>query len=111
MDQVGYLFNKMNDVVEPDGTLLQNSLGIYNSDAGDGNVHDHYNLPVMVVGGARGKILTGQHFKYPRKNEGCRRNCESDTTCDALYTAVLNALDVPATGFGEQQTAPLPILT
>jgi hypothetical protein len=99
MDQAGYLFNKMNEVVEPDGTLLQNSLGVYNNDCGEGDSHDHLNLPVFVVGGARGKILTGQHFKYP-----------SNTPCDALYTAVLNALGVPATGFGAKQTAPLPLL-
>jgi hypothetical protein len=99
MDQAGYLFNRMNEVVEPDGTLLQNSLGVYNNDCGEGDAHDHLNLPVFVVGGARGKIMTGQHFKYP-----------SNTPCDALYTAVLNALGVPATGFGAKQTAPLPIL-
>lgn len=96
MDQVGYLFNKMDQIVEPDGTLLQNSLGVFNNDCGNGGAHDHLNLPVFVVGGARGNIVTGRHFSYP-----------TNTPCDALYTTVLNALGVPATGFGAKRSAPL----
>ncbi len=96
MDQVGYLFGKMNDVIEPDGTLLDNSLGVYNNDAGNGGDHDHENLPVIVVGSARGKLPTGRHFAFP-----------INTPCSGLYVSLLNAMGVDAQTFGAKQSGPL----
>ncbi len=96
MDQVGYLFSKMNEVVEPDGTLLDNSIGIYNSDCGEADEHDHKNLPVLVLGGARGKIPTGRYYAFP-----------PNTPCGGLYVTLLNALGVSAQTFGAKQSGPL----
>lgn len=32
---------------------------------GDGNLHDHVNLPVLVAGGGAGTFSGGQHINYP----------------------------------------------
>ena len=33
---------------------------------GDPNVHDHTNLPVLVAGGAAGKMRGGRHIRYEK---------------------------------------------
>ncbi len=95
MDQVGYLFTKMDGIVEPTGTLLDNSLAVYNNDCGVGDAHDHENLPVLVAGTAGGAIPSGRHYAFP-----------SNTPCDGLYVTLLNALGVPTQTFGEKQSGP-----
>lgn len=95
-DQLGYLFNKMDAVKEPTGTLLDNSLSVYNNDCGDGNSHDHRNLPVIVAGGAGGKFPTGRHYVFPR-----------NTPCCGLYVTLLNAMGVNVQTFGQKQSGPL----
>jgi hypothetical protein len=33
---------------------------------GNPNVHDHTNLPILVAGGAAGRMRGGRHLKYDR---------------------------------------------
>ncbi len=98
-DQFGYLVNQMNSVLEPDGTLLDNALAVYNNDCGLGNPHDHKNLPVVVAGSAGGKVPTGRHFANA-----------SNTPCGALYTTLLNAMGVDVKGFGPKNSGPLALV-
>jgi len=86
----------MNSVIEPTGTLLDNSLVVYNNDCGKGDVHDHLNLPVIVAGSAGGKLPTGRHFAFP-----------SNTPCNGLYVTLLNALGVNIQTFGQKNSGPL----
>jgi hypothetical protein len=95
-DQLGELIKKMDAVVEPDGTLLDNGLVVYNNDCGLGDKHDHNNLPVLVAGTARGNFPTGRHYAYP-----------SNTPCNSLYVTLLNAMGVEIETFGEKQAGPL----
>ncbi|HET6281211.1 MAG TPA: DUF1552 domain-containing protein [Polyangia bacterium] len=95
-DQLGYLFNTMDAVKEPTGTLLDNSIGVFNNDCGDGNSHDHRFLPVLVAGGARGKFPTGRHYVFPR-----------NTPCCGLYVTLLNAMGVTVQTFGAKNSGPL----
>lgn len=101
MDQVRYLFSKMNEVVEPDGTLLDNGIGIYNSDGGEGDGHDHKNLPVLVLGSALGKIPTGRNLlavvvaRNPeRVRTRCRRRQISTHACRKVLPDVVRHLKV-----------------
>ena len=43
---------------------LDHSLYLYGSGMGDPNVHDHQNLPILVAGGAAGKMRGGRHVKF-----------------------------------------------
>jgi hypothetical protein len=53
---------------EAGGSLLDNVLYLYGSGMGNPNVHDHINLPIIVAGGAAGRMRGGRHlqFKEPR---------------------------------------------
>lgn len=55
---------KLKAVPEGDGTLLDHSLVLYGSGMGNPNVHDHTNLPILVAGGAAGKMRGGRHVRY-----------------------------------------------
>ena len=59
-----YFLEKLNSVSEGNGTLLDNSLYLYGSGMGNSNIHDHVNLPIVVAGGAAGKVRGGRHLKY-----------------------------------------------
>jgi len=50
-----------------DGSLLDQSLILYGSGMGDGNLHRHENLPCLTIGGLGGRIRTGQHIAYPEQ--------------------------------------------
>jgi hypothetical protein len=55
---------KMKNIPEGNGSLLDHSLYLYGSGMGDPNVHDHVKLPVIVAGGAAGGMKGGRHIKY-----------------------------------------------
>ena len=59
-----YFLEKLKATSDGDGTLLDNVLLLYGSGMGNPNVHDHVNLPILVAGGAAGKMRGGRHIRY-----------------------------------------------
>jgi hypothetical protein len=59
-----YFLEKLNAVPEGNGTLLDNSLYLYGSGMGNPNIHNHVDLPIVVAGGAAGRVRGGRHVKY-----------------------------------------------
>ena len=61
-----YFLERLASVREGDGSLLDHSLYLYGSGMGDPNKHDHTDLPVLVAGGAAGKMRGGRHIRYDK---------------------------------------------
>ena len=59
-----YYLEKLKATPEGDGSLLDHGLFLYGSGMGNPNIHDHVNLPILVAGGAAGRIKGGRHIKY-----------------------------------------------
>ena len=59
-----YYLEKLKSTPDGDGSLLDHSLVLYGSGMGNPNIHDHVNLPIVVAGGAAGKLKGGRHIKY-----------------------------------------------
>ncbi len=59
-----YLVDKLNTTPDGDGTLLDHSLLLYGSSIGDGNVHTHHDLPLVLVGGRSADVQGGRHIRY-----------------------------------------------
>jgi hypothetical protein len=59
-----YFLDKLKSTKDGNGTLLDHSVYLYGSGMGNPNVHDHVNLPILVAGGAAGKMKGGRHIKY-----------------------------------------------
>ncbi len=57
---------KLKATKEGNGTLLDHSLYLYGSGMGNPNVHDHTNLPILVAGGAAGRMKGGRHIRFDR---------------------------------------------
>jgi hypothetical protein len=97
-----YFLEKLNAVSEGNGTLLDNSLYLYGSGMGNPNVHNHVDLPIVVAGGAAGRVRGGRHIKYDEPSPlanlhltmldavGVRLDSFQDSTgkIDTLYSPV-----------------------
>ena len=60
-----YFMEKLKNIVEGDGTLLDKSLIVYGSGMGDPNLHNHKRCPLVVLGHANGRLAGGLHVKAP----------------------------------------------
>jgi hypothetical protein len=94
----GYLLEKLDSIKDGDGTLLDHSMILYGSGIGDGNLHDHVNLPVLVAGGGVGRLEGGRHLAYA-DNEPMTN----------LLLALLDKAGVPVDELGDS-TGPLDVL-
>lgn len=59
-----YFLEKLKATPDGNGSLLDHSVYLYGSGMGNPDVHDHVNLPILVAGGAAGKLKGGRHIKY-----------------------------------------------
>ena len=85
-----YLLGKLKATPDGDGTLLDHSMLLYGSAMSDGNQHNHNPLPIILAGGASGKLKGGRHIRNPK-----------DTTMSNLLVAMLHKLDVPVEQLGD----------
>jgi len=58
--QFDYLLKKMKSIDEGNGSLLDNSLVLFGSGMKDGNGHVPKNIPLLLAGGAGGRMKKGQ---------------------------------------------------
>jgi len=61
----GQFLQKLQATQDGDGTLLDHSMILYGGGLGNGNLHDHVNLPVLVAGHGAGALKGGVHNSYP----------------------------------------------
>ena len=85
-----YFLEKMQSTPDGDGSLLDHSMIVYGSGLSDGNLHEHYDLPVLLVGGGSGQIQGGAHLQYPR-----------DTPMANLFLTLLDKLGIQQERFGD----------
>ncbi|MSU76592.1 MAG: DUF1552 domain-containing protein [Gemmataceae bacterium] len=62
--QLAYMLNRMKNIREGEGTLLDNCMIAYGSGNSDGNRHNHDDLPILQIGRGSGTIRTGRHLRY-----------------------------------------------
>ncbi len=71
MQQVAYFIKKLKATKEGDGTLLDHCMIMAGGGIGDGNRHNHNNLPVLLAGGGNGTLTPGRHVQYDRDTPLC----------------------------------------
>ena len=64
--EFAYFLKQLKAVEEGPGTLLDHALLMYGGGLGDGNRHDHVNLPI-VLAGRGGAIRSGRHLRMPQE--------------------------------------------
>jgi hypothetical protein len=60
-----HFLEKMRETKDGDGTLLDHSIISYGSGLSDGNAHLHNDVPMLLLGGAGGRLKGSRHTRYP----------------------------------------------
>jgi hypothetical protein len=95
VQMLAYLLEQMKATPDGDGSLLDHSLIFYGSGMGNGNLHRHSDLPVLLAGKLNGKFQTGYHYDY-----------KLDTPMANLLVTILDRAGVPMEKLGDS-TGPL----
>jgi hypothetical protein len=90
IEQLAYLLQKMKGVKEGSGTLLDNVMMVYGSGIGDGDLHNHDDLPILLVGKGGGSIESGRHIRYSK-----------ETPLMNLHLALFDRMGASAQRFGD----------
>ncbi|HEY7312959.1 MAG TPA: DUF1552 domain-containing protein [Gemmataceae bacterium] len=91
--QVAYIAQKLDTVLEGDRTLLDNSMVLYLSSMMTGG-HDNRQLPVVMLGRGGGTIRTGRILDYLNKPN--RKMC-------SLYLSLMHRMGVHLDSFGDSR--------
>ena len=92
MEQVAYLAGKLDSIREGERTLLDNTMLLHCSSMMAGAKHDNDQLPVIVLGGAGGRLPGGRVLDYSGKPE--RQLCR-------LFMSMMDKMDVRPKTFGD----------
>jgi hypothetical protein len=90
ISQFAYFLGKLRSIREGEGTLLDQCMLVYGSGIGDGNRHNHDDLPILLAGKGGGTLRTGRHLKYA-----------NETPLTNLYLSLLERMDTPTKAFGD----------
>jgi hypothetical protein len=64
MERFARFLRTLDSMKDADGTsVLENSMIVYGCGIGDGNRHNHDNLPVVLAGAGGGTLKPGRHLK------------------------------------------------
>lgn len=85
-----YFVAKLNATPDGNGTLLDHSLVLYGSGMGNSQDHNHSELPIVLAGGASGKMVGGKHVRVA-----------SGTPISNLLVTMLDKVGVPVDGFAD----------
>jgi hypothetical protein len=85
-----YFLDKLESTPDGDGSLLDHAMVLYGSGISDGNQHNHTDLPIILAGGASGKLKGGRHIRNPTR-----------TPMANLLLAMLDTFDVQTEKFGD----------
>ena len=58
-----YFLDKLKSIQEGDSNMLDKTLIVYGSPMGDSNLHNHRRCPLILLGGANGKLDGNTHIK------------------------------------------------
>ena len=90
IELLSYFIEKMAATPDGDGNLLDHSMVLHGSGMSNGNLHNHKNLPLVLVGGGSGQLRGGRHIKYKEM-----------TPMANLLLGLLDKAGVPADSFGD----------
>lgn len=92
MEQVAYLARRLDSIREGDRTLLDNTMLLHCSSMMAGAAHNNDQLPVVVLGGAGGRLKGGRVLDYQGKPE--RQLCR-------LFLSMMDKMEQRPGNFGD----------
>ncbi len=89
-EQFAWFLKRMQETREGEGTLLDHSMIVYGSGIGDGNRHNHNDLPLLLAGGGGGTLSPGRIIQ-----------AKEGTPMTNLHLALLDRMGVRADRVGD----------
>jgi hypothetical protein len=81
---------KLQSIPDGEGNMLDNSILVFGSNMSDSNAHNHFPLPMAIVGGGAGRLKGNRHLRYPDK-----------TPIANMHLTILDRIGVPMETFGD----------
>ncbi len=81
---------KLASLPDGEGNMLDNSILVFGSNMSDSNAHNHFPLPMAVVGGGAGRLKGNRHLRYPDK-----------TPLANLHLTIMDRIGVPMETLGD----------
>jgi hypothetical protein len=88
--QTAYLIERMKNIDEGHGSLLDNSMVLFGSSLRDGNRHTEKDLPLILAGGGCGTIKSGRRLTAKKETPLCN-----------LYLSLLDRMGIKRKSFGD----------
>jgi hypothetical protein len=95
--QFAYLTQRMKEIPEGEGSLLDNSILMLTSSLFDGDAHGANQLPFLLTGKGGGSIKTGRILDYLDKPDEHRKAC-------SLHLSLMDRMGVNLDRFGDATT-------
>ena len=92
MEQIAYLARKLDAIKEGSRTLLDNTMLMHCSSMMAGALHNNDQLPVIILGGAGGRIKGGRALDYTGK---------PDRQLSRLFLSMMDKMEVRPKSFGD----------
>jgi hypothetical protein len=73
-----------------EGNMLDNSVLVFGSNMSDSNLHNHFPLPMAILGGGAGRLKGNRHLRYPDK-----------TPIANMHLTVLDRVGIPMESLGD----------
>jgi hypothetical protein len=99
VDTLAYYLDRLRSTPDGDGTLLDGTVVLYGSGMSDGNTHNNYNVPTVVIGGSERGLRGNRHLVYPK-----------GTPLANLSLSLMDKFGVQVDSFGDS-TGRLPLLS
>ncbi|MEO6004863.1 MAG: DUF1552 domain-containing protein [Opitutus sp.] len=92
--QFAYLTQRMKEIKEGEGTMLDNSILMMASSLFDGDAHSANQLPILLAGKGGGTLKTGRVLDYLDKGDANRKVC-------SLHLSLMDRMGVKLDRFGD----------
>ncbi len=94
LSQFAYLAQRLDEMPEGEGTVLDNSCLMYMSNMFSGSKHDNSRVPLITAGGLGGTLETGRTLNYLDSGDSNRKLC-------SLYLGIMDRMGVRLDEFGD----------
>ena len=90
--QIAQFVQGLKDTPDGDGNLLDNTVVVYGSELGYGNIHTPENVPFLLFGNAQGQIRTGRYLNF----------LENRRSTNDLWVSVAQLMGLDWETFGDE---------
>ena len=100
LGQLARFLGRLAAIEEGDGTALDNAVVFFSSEIEDGDSHSHFDMPILLAGGAAGQVNGGRYLRYPGGRQG-------GPSVANLFVTLGQLCGADVQSFGDDSTGPI----